>query len=77
MLYVIGGAFYSYPSKYAAAEVYHEKANDQYTPYGYEAAPSDQQPEPFLTILVVAAVSGASSAFMGLGLAVYFKKRKR
>jgi parallel beta-helix repeat protein len=36
----------------------------------------EQQPEPFSTTLVVA-VSGASVAIIGVGLLVYFKKRKR
>jgi N-acetylneuraminic acid mutarotase len=47
---------------------------EQYTPFGYGTIPQPE-PEPFPTALVIAA-SGASIAIIGVGLLVYFKKRK-
>jgi hypothetical protein len=64
--------------------------NDKYTPAGYEnpdsptpspppsqeptSTPETQQPDFALTWIIVAVVSGA---VVGIGLFVYFKKRKK
>jgi N-acetylneuraminic acid mutarotase len=52
---------------------------EQYTPFGYGTIPQlepDPQPESFPTTLVAAA-SVATIAVIGVGLLVYFKKRKK
>ena len=62
-LYAIGG------SGYEAG-----RANERYTPVGYNSAA--QTEEPFPTTFVVAACA-ASVAIIGIGLFLYFKKRDR
>jgi len=74
MLYVMGGV--TGGATIATVE--------QYTPFGYgtpdqstpSPSPEAQDPEPFPTVLM-ATVFGASAAIIGIGLLVYFKKRKR
>ena len=49
---------------------------EQYIPLGYGTIPPESQPELFPTTLVAAA-SVATAVVVGVGLLVYFKKRKR
>jgi N-acetylneuraminic acid mutarotase len=53
------------------------KTNEQYTPFGYGTfpQPTPLEPVPFTTTLVIASVITVS--VVGVGLLVYFKKRKR
>jgi N-acetylneuraminic acid mutarotase len=67
MLYAIGGS----PGVFTPFLT----ENEQYTPIGYETQP-EQRIEPFLTTLVAVA-SVATIAAVGVGLLVYFRKRKR
>jgi hypothetical protein len=88
MLYAIGGHTYDPVGSFAAVNV-----NEQYTPFGYETpdpsyvtpSPSptpsqdfptpEPEPEPFPSTLVIAFV--ITAAVYGIGLLVYFKKRKQ
>jgi N-acetylneuraminic acid mutarotase len=69
-LYFIGGIT-DHPSGLPWYVLY-LPTNEQYTPIGYGTLPEQQ---PFPTALVATA-SGLSVAVVGLGLLVYFKKRK-
>jgi N-acetylneuraminic acid mutarotase len=68
-LYAIGGSPHPWDSF---------MANEQYTPFGYEAVQPSSTPEPqsdsFPTTLVIA--SSITVTVFGVGLLVYFKKRK-
>jgi N-acetylneuraminic acid mutarotase len=73
-LYAMGGL------PYFNLEGIGSRENEQYTPIGYKAIPQQSPPpEPhsdsFLTTLVTTA-SVATIAIIGVGLLVYFKKRK-
>jgi hypothetical protein len=87
-IYAIGGNTYSYPDPmHSIGEdpiITTYATNEQYTPFGYgtpdpsfspTSSPLNTEPEPFPTLLVATA-SGASAAIIGIGLLVYFKKRK-
>ena len=69
LLYAIGGSPHPWDSF---------MANEQYTPFGYEAVQPSSTPEPqsdsFPTTLVIA--SSITVTVFGVGLLVYFKKRK-
>jgi len=69
LLYAIGGSPHPWDSL---------MTNEQYTPFGYEAVQPSLTPEPqsgsFPTTLIVASV--ITVAIVGIGLLVYFKKRK-
>jgi hypothetical protein len=69
ILYFIGGFTYAPPgffNDYATSE--------QYIPFGYRTISPESEPEPFPTTLVVASV--ITVAVVGIGLLVYFKKRR-
>jgi N-acetylneuraminic acid mutarotase len=71
LLYVIGGG--------NGWSSFFSGANEQYTPFGYGTVPpytEETEAEPF-PIALVAAASVATVAVLGVGLLVYFKKRKR
>lgn len=84
LFYVIGGLTMTYPSWGSAPVVTFYATNEMYTPFGYGTPEPSSSPTdtpnimpalfPIVPILVA---SGASVALLGVGLVVYFKKRKR
>jgi N-acetylneuraminic acid mutarotase len=66
LLYAIGGTFGPQTSSF--------RENEQYTPFGYEAASPEPGPEPFPTLPVVT-VFAIAAVLIGVGLLLQFKKR--
>jgi N-acetylneuraminic acid mutarotase len=77
-LYAIGG--YTYEESGRHTSHMSSAVNEEYTPMGYRTLQETESPkpemEPFPTTLVAAA-SVATGAVVGMGLLIYFKKRKR